>query len=94
MKKVELKDFSKQDNEIAVNDMDLLQDVPMKISVRLGQVSMNIEDVLSLSNASLVSLNEKKDELVELIVNDQVFAKGELIEDDQGVLGIKIVSFQ
>jgi flagellar motor switch protein FliN/FliY len=74
--------------------MDLIKDIPLDVSVELGRVQMLIKDVLELATGSIVELERVAGEPVDLLVNGQLIAKGEVvvIEDNFGIRITEIVS--
>jgi flagellar motor switch protein FliN len=74
--------------------MELIMDIPLDVSVELGRVQMLIKDVLELATGSIVELERVAGEPVDLLVNGQLIAKGEVvvIEDNFGIRLTEIVS--
>jgi flagellar motor switch protein FliN/FliY len=74
--------------------MELIMDIPLDVSVELGRVQMLIKDVLELATGSIVELERVAGEPVDLLVNGQLIAKGEVvvIEDNFGIRITEIVS--
>ncbi|MBF0158797.1 MAG: flagellar motor switch protein FliN [Magnetococcales bacterium] len=70
-------------------NLDLLMDVPLDISVRLGSVRMQIRDLLKLNKGSLIELEKEADEPLEIYVNDRLLAYGEVVMIKEK-LGIRI----
>lgn len=75
-------------------NMELLMDVPLNVSVRLGQVRMQIRDLLKLNKGSLIEMEKEADEPLEIHVNDRLLAYGEvvMIKDKLGIRITDIVS--
>ncbi|NGZ29191.1 MAG: flagellar motor switch protein FliN [Magnetococcales bacterium] len=75
-------------------NLDLLMDVPLDVSVRLGHVRMQIRDLLKLNKGSLIELEKEADEPLEIYVNDRLLAFGEvvMIKDKLGIRITDIVS--
>lgn len=75
-------------------NMELLMDVPLDVSIRLGQVRMQIRDLLKLNKGSLIEMEKEADEPLEIHVNDRLLAYGEvvMIKDKLGVRITDIVS--
>jgi flagellar motor switch protein FliN/FliY len=71
----------------ASSDMSHLEDVQIEISVELGQASIKIKDVLGLARGSVIKLNKTAGDEMDVIMNGQHFAKGEVvvIKDSFGV---------
>ena len=74
--------------------LDLIMDVSMRVTVELGRSSMTVEDVLSLGPGSVVELNKLAGEPVDVLVNEQLIARGEVVVVDEnfGVRVTEIVS--
>ncbi len=74
--------------------MDIIMDIPLDVSVELGRVQMLIKDVLELATGSIVELERVAGEPIDLMVNGQLIAKGEVvvIEDNFGIRITEIVS--
>ncbi len=69
---------------------DLLKDVGVRLSVELGRTEMRLKDVLSLGEDSVVMLDRLTDELLDVLVNGQLIAKGEIIAENNR-FGLRIV---
>ncbi len=74
--------------------LDLIMDVQMRVSVELGRSSMSVEDILALGPGSVVELNKLAGEPVDILVNDHLIARGEVVVVDEnfGVRVTEIVS--
>lgn len=74
--------------------LDLIMDVAMRVTVEIGRSTMTVEDVLSLGPGSVVELNTLAGEPVDVLVNDQLIARGEVVVVDEnfGVRVTEIVS--
>lgn len=71
------------------DNIDLILDVPLQISVVLGRTKKSIRDILNLGNGSLIELDKLADEPVEVLVNGKVIAEGEVIVVDEN-FGVRI----
>ena len=69
---------------------DFLKDVEVRLSVELGRTDMKLREVLSLGEDSVVMLDRLTDELLDIMVNGKVIAKGEIVAQ-QGRFGLRIV---
>ncbi|MGD9548723.1 MAG: flagellar motor switch protein FliN [Candidatus Krumholzibacteriia bacterium] len=65
-----------------VNNLDLLLDVNLKISVELGRTKLKFRDVLNLSSGSVVELGRQTSEPVDIMVNGALLATGEVVVVD------------
>lgn len=74
-----------------VANLDLLMDVPVKLTVELGSCHMQMREVLQLSLGSVVQLDKGAEAPVELYVNQKLLAWGEVVVVEDR-LGIKITA--
>lgn len=70
-------------------DLEVVYDVPLQISAVLGKASMKISQLVRLSRGSVIELDKKVGDAVEVFVNDRLVAKGEIVLVDQKI-GITI----
>ena len=75
-------------------NLDLLMDIPLKVSVELGRTKRTIKEILELSVGSVVELDKLAGEPVDIHVNNKLIAKGEVvvIEENFGVRVTDILS--
>ena len=80
----------------AARTMELLYDVELPVSVSFGRAQLPLKDVIKLTSGSIVELNRSVSEPVEIIVNNCVIARGEVvvIEGNYGVRIDQIISRQ
>ncbi len=71
------------------NSMDLLLDVELPVSVSFGRAQLPLKVVIKLTTGSIVELNRSVTEPVEVIVNNCVIARGEVVVVE-GNFGIRI----
>lgn len=76
--------------------LELLYDVELPVSVSFGRAELPLKDVLKLTSGSIVELNRAVSEPVEVIVNNCVIARGEVVvvEGNYGVRIDQIISRQ
>ncbi|MCA8965910.1 MAG: flagellar motor switch protein FliN [Planctomycetes bacterium] len=74
-------------------NLDLLLDVEIPISVEVGRAQMSLEEVLKLVPGSVIALDKKAEEPVDLRVNGKLVARGEvvLVDDSYGLRITQIV---
>ncbi len=72
-------------------NINLIMDVPLQISVVLGKAQKSIKEILELSSGSLVELDKLTEEPVEILVNGKKVALGEVVVIDEH-FGVRIVS--
>jgi flagellar motor switch protein FliN/FliY len=73
----------------ARQNLEMLLDVDLELSVSFGHTTLMLQEVLKLSSGSIVELNRSANDPVELLVNDAVIARGEVVVVD-GNYGIRI----
>lgn len=71
------------------NGLDLLMDVPLRISVELGRTKLSVREVLDLQNGAVVELDRMAGDAVDVLVNDKLMARGEVVVVDDK-FGIRI----
>ena len=66
---------------------DVLQSVPVTLSVEVGRTRLKIRDLLRLKQGSVIELERNAGEPLDLLVNNTVVAQGEvvLVNDRYGV---------
>jgi flagellar motor switch protein FliN/FliY len=69
---------------------DLLKDVDVRLSVELGRTEMKLKDVLSLGEESVVMLDRLTDDLLDVMVNGKLIARGEIVAENNR-FGLRIV---
>ena len=69
--------------------IDLLLDVELPVSVSFGRAQLALKDVIKLTTGSIVELNRSVSEPVEVIVNNCVIARGEVVVVE-GNFGVRI----
>jgi flagellar motor switch protein FliN/FliY len=61
------------------SSLDLVMDIPLRVTVELGATKLKIKDVLELGRGSVVELSRLAGEPVDLMVNGKLMAKGEVV---------------
>ena len=69
---------------------DLIKDVDVRLTVELGRTEMTLKDVLSLAEESVVTLDRLTDELLDVMVNGKLIARGEVVANGDR-FGLRIV---
>lgn len=76
--------------EAELRNLRLIMEIPIELTVELGRTSRRINEVLKLGQGSVVELNQLEGEPVDLLVNETLIAKGEVVVDREKY-GIRIV---
>ncbi len=74
-------------------NIDLIMDVPLEVTVELGRTSKSIKDILEFAPGTIVELNKIAGEAIDVLVNGKYVAKGEVvvIEESFGVRITEII---
>ncbi|MGE4267032.1 MAG: flagellar motor switch protein FliN [Deferribacterales bacterium] len=70
-------------------NLDLLLDIDVPVSVKMGSTNMFLKDILTMGSGNIIELDESADEPVELVINNKVIARGEVVIVD-GYFGFRI----
>lgn len=75
-------------------NIDLIMDVPLEVTVELGRTSKSISDILDFAPGKIIELNKLAGEPIDVLVNGKYVAKGEVvvIEESFGVRITEIVN--
>jgi len=71
------------------SNLALLMDVQLPVAIRFGETEMILEEIVKLGVGSVIELNSGIDQPVELVVNNRILARGEIVTVD-GFYGILI----
>jgi len=76
------------------NNISMLMDVVLDVTVRLGQTRMSLKQILDLQKGSVVELDRLAGDVVDILVNERMIAKGEVVvvDDKFGVRLTELVS--
>jgi flagellar motor switch protein FliN/FliY len=76
------------------NTINFILDIPLEISVVLGQTKMVISDLLKLGQGSIVELTKLAGETLDVLANQRLIARGEVVAVDEkyGIRITEIVS--
>jgi flagellar motor switch protein FliN/FliY len=78
-------------NPASQKNIDMLLDIDLDISIELGKTEISIKRVLDMAPGSMVELDNFAGEPVNLLVNNKVVAKGEVVVVDEN-FGVRIIS--
>ncbi len=60
-------------------NLDLILDIPLRVTVELGRTKMVVSELLNLGQGSVIELNKLAGEPMEVLVNDKLVARGEAV---------------
>jgi flagellar motor switch protein FliN len=77
----------------AAVDLEAVYDVPVTVQAILGKSAMEVSQLLKLGRGTVVQLDRKVGEAIDIYVNDRLVARGEvvLVEDRLGVTMTEII---
>ena len=77
----------------SAQDLEAVFDVPVTVSAILGKNAMEVSQLLKLGKGTVVELDRKVGEAIDIYVNDRLVARGEvvLVEDRLGVTMTEII---
>ena len=70
-------------------NIDLIMDVPLEVTVELGRSNKSIKEILNFSPGTIIELNKLAGEPVDVLVNGKFVAKGEVVVIEEN-FGIRI----
>jgi len=62
-----------------LQDIDLIMDIPVKLTVELGRTRMTIKELLRLTQGSVVALDGLAGEPLDILINGYLIAQGEVV---------------
>lgn len=68
----------------------LLADIPLRLSVEVGSTGLRLSELMDLSEGSVVELDRQAHELLDIMVNGTLIAKGEVVTVN-GRFGVRVV---
>ncbi len=74
---------------LQTENIDLLLDVPLEVTVELGRTSKSIKEILDFAPGTIVELNRLAGEPIDVLVNGKYVAKGEVVVIDEA-FGIRV----
>ena len=72
--------------------MDILVNVPMRISVEMGRARMPMKNILQLSQGSVIELDKASGEPMTIYINGELFAYGEAVLVNQERFGVRLTA--
>lgn len=91
-------DIADMDAEVAeeaktASDLAPVYDVPVRISAVLGKTRINVNELLALSRGSILELDRKVGEAIDIYVNNRIVARGEvvIVDEQLGVTMTEII---
>jgi flagellar motor switch protein FliN/FliY len=76
--------------ELAGRNYRMLAEIPLRVSVEVGSTAMKLSELMDLAEGSVVELDRQAHELLDIMVNGTLVAKGEVVTVN-GRFGIRVV---
>lgn len=70
-------------------NLDMLLDIPLQVTVELGRTRRSVKEILELSSGSIIELDKLAGEPVDILVNNRLIAKGEVVVIDEN-FGVRV----
>jgi flagellar motor switch protein FliN len=70
-------------------NLDMLLDIPLQVTVELGRTKRSVKEILELSSGSIIELDKLAGEPVDILVNNKLVAKGEVVVIDEN-FGVRV----
>lgn len=70
---------SKENEENKDRNLQLILDIPLRVTVELGRTKMPVNELLNLGQGSVIELSKLAGEPMEVFVNDKLIARGEAV---------------
>ncbi len=70
------------------NDLQAIYDIPVTVSAVLGRSTMPINQLLKLGRGAVVELDRKIGDSIDILVNNRLIARGEVVMVDETRLGV------
>ncbi|MCB0414879.1 MAG: flagellar motor switch protein FliN [Bdellovibrionales bacterium] len=75
----EAEEIEESHHDYEDRNLDLIMDIPLKVTAELGRTKMVISELLGLGQGSVVELSKLAGEPMEVYVNDKLVARGEAV---------------
>ncbi len=75
---------------VAERNYRMLAEIPLRVSVEVGSTAMKLSALMDLAEGSVVELDRQAHELLDIMVNGTLVAKGEVVTIN-GRFGIRVV---
>ncbi|WP_077211531.1 flagellar motor switch phosphatase FliY [Bacillus dakarensis] len=75
--------------EAETKNLNMLMDIPLQVTVELGRTKRSVKDILSLSSGSIIELDKLAGEPVDILINNRLIAKGEVVVIDEN-FGVRV----
>lgn len=78
-----------QPQSVETKNLNMLLDIPLQVSVQLGSTKRSVKEILELSTGAIIELDKLAGEPVDILVNERLVAKGEVVVIDEN-FGVRV----
>ncbi|MBC5635971.1 flagellar motor switch phosphatase FliY [Ornithinibacillus sp. BX22] len=90
IQQAEFSTFEQQSQMVSQpRNLDMLLDIPLKVTVELGRTRRTVKDILDLTSGSIIELDKLAGEPVDILVNEKLIAQGEVVVIDEN-FGVRV----
>jgi flagellar motor switch protein FliN len=90
IQQAEFSAFEQQETVVSQpRNLDMLLDIPLKVTVELGRTRRTVKDILDLTSGSIIELDKLAGEPVDIFVNEKLIAQGEVVVIDEN-FGVRV----
>lgn len=91
VKSFHLSDLSSNGNQesTSLQNLDIVMDLPMEVNVQIGKAKKKIKEIVEFSQGSIIELDKQAGDPVDIIVNNELIARGDVIVIDD-IFGVRI----
>ncbi|MCA0988918.1 flagellar motor switch phosphatase FliY [Guptibacillus algicola] len=87
---VQFTNFNQKQNPYSEErNLNMLLDIPLQVTVELGRTKRIVKDILELSHGSILELDKLAGEPVDILINQKLIAKGEVVVIDEN-FGVRV----
>ncbi len=70
--------------------LDMASDIPVNLVAVVGKTMINVSDMIQYKQGDIIDLKREPNEIVDIVANGRLLAKGELVEID-GRMGVRLI---
>jgi len=82
------------DGQSSMRDLEMIMDIPVKLTVELGRTRITIKQLLELAQGSVIELDGLAGEPMDILINGYLIAQGEVVvvDDKYGIRVTEIIT--
>ncbi len=87
------KKVSKESENVDKEVLKEVSEIPMNLRIEIGRIDIKLNDLLSLHEGSVITIDREIDDIVNLVLNGEIIGKGKLV-NIEGRLGVKVLEIK